>query len=89
MVDRPRHPKKEIERFMRIAESHGWRFVKGEEVLQGILRLRYPPAHGPPHTLEFALPRQPRTPNDPPRLLVTGGHDDELLPATRVRSTRR
>lgn len=35
MVDRPRHPKKEIERFMRIAESHGWRFVKGKKYYKG------------------------------------------------------
>jgi hypothetical protein len=28
MVERPRHPKKDIEKVMRTAEARGWRFVK-------------------------------------------------------------
>ena len=31
MVERPRHPKKDIERVMRVAESHGRRFAKGKK----------------------------------------------------------
>lgn len=31
MVERPRHPKKDIERVMRLAESHGWWFAKGKK----------------------------------------------------------
>ena len=36
MVERPRHPKKDIERFMQSAEARGWRFVKGKKYYKGL-----------------------------------------------------
>ena len=48
MVERPRHPKKDIEAFMRAAETRGWRFVKGRKYYKA-----YCPCGGHLHTVHL------------------------------------
>lgn len=35
MADRPRHPKKQLEDLIRIAEGQGWTFTKGRKYFTG------------------------------------------------------
>lgn len=53
MVERPRHPKKDIEQVMRAAEARGWRFTKGRKYYKA-----YCPCGEHLHTVHL-------TPSDP------------------------